>query len=644
MSSDSGDESAQSFMAPRSKPIGGEESPGSAQRFLVGTGYRRQTGEDTSDAAWTPDQMRSGPAFGLVRTLARSEESVVGAASVAGDAITGFESPLLSKAGFWARSGSAERSAALARSSWSQESQETQSLFPAIPGGVGTGPAAADAAPAQEAGGLPVVAQPRQDRNGREAFRSEMKAAGEGHSRAMSTEFSLGKGHTALLSRPALGAAASPTMLHGDFSDGGVRIDREQVSEAKAVEVQDVGWPDEHAGVNPPSATRAATAGSAEDPILAAAAAAGTLRLEDEGWMSNATTASATGLRQTTPRQGEHAAFSGASFAMAMSESTADGKAVGTAPSKGESTVPNLGRGGGGGSRPGESVIMAPERSGLMSAGDWLGRQGTVQLPSFVSSDSWQIPLETDCSASPLPMAHSSRPADRARCSALIVDRRSYDTPTLDGYPRVGRQQDVMATGAASSIDDRDRHDARGTDGENTSDIPPALNSSERIRSGGWAALDAKIDDGHFSAHIVGHPRQMGNAYGGNRNPFDDFLWEPPPPQQQRCPDRASAVNARCNTRSGDEGVRNSLPWGWGAVEAPSSTVPARHGRADSAGAVADEGELTGVGRGLRDGYGGESGPRVVMVDGREWDDLKRENDALRRQADLAEKRCASLP
>lgn len=639
VSSDSGDESVQSDTAPRPKPIRGGDSPGSSQESFAGAGYQGWVSEDKSDVAWTPDEVKSGPGSRLVRTSARSEEWVVGAASVAGEAITGVESPRLSKASFSPRSESAEQTAVSALSSSSQEDREPLSLLPTAPGGVEKRTGATTAVArwlAPEVKGRSIVTQPRNAPNGREGFHSEVKAAGKGHSRATSTDFSLVKKHTAMPSRSAVGEVALPTMLDGDVSFGSVRTDREQVSEAKPLGVHDAGWLDKHTRVNPP------TASIDEGPIIAEASA-GTLVLTDEGWVSNATRPAAMGLPQSTPCQGQYTVFSSASFASSMSKSTADGKAAPTDPDKNGSSSPNLTDGAGGGSRswPGQMVKTPPERSGLVPADALLRRQGTAQVSSFASGGPWQIQLGTDCSASSLPITPSSRLADAGRGSALVVDRRTDGTPTLDEYPRVSRQQDITTAAAAPSGDNRGRYDARRTDGEDAAERPTALNLSKTIRSNGTAALDAQDGDAHSSADVVEHTRQFGHSYSGSRNPFDDILLEPLLAQQQQRLDRVSAGNTHGNMLSEDGGLRNSLPRGWGTVRAPSPTLPADHRRADRSGDIADEELLAGVGRRPRNDHGGESGPRVVMVDGREWDELKRENDALRRHADLAEKRCA---
>lgn len=84
----------------------------------------------------------------------------------------------------------------------------------------------------------------------------------------------------------------------------------------------------------------------------------------------------------------------------------------------------------------------------------------------------------------------------------------------------------------------------------------------------------------------------------------------------------------------GAEGMRSSLPWSWGAGQAPESSGKPGLAQSDRGGARVGSESLPKVGRALDGGGGG-----VMVVDRREREALLRENDDLRRQVDLTQKR-----
>lgn len=104
---------------------------------------------------------------------------------------------------------------------------------------------------------------------------------------------------------------------------------------------------------------------------------------------------------------------------------------------------------------------------------------------------------------------------------------------------------------------------------------------------------------------------------------------------------------ALAGTSANEAGVRSSLPWGWRRVEESQTTTAPRVPPevANVAVSVRDRALPTGGGHRVG-GSGGRNGGgdigvggQVVMVDRGEWEALKRENDSLRRQFALAEKR-----
>ena len=100
-------------------------------------------------------------------------------------------------------------------------------------------------------------------------------------------------------------------------------------------------------------------------------------------------------------------------------------------------------------------------------------------------------------------------------------------------------------------------------------------------------------------------------------------------------------------------GLRSSLPWGWGRADKPRTTTTQKASpEVTSAGVSVSDQALPTAGKRRGGGVGGSDGGsggrgcgavgvggQVMMVDGGEWEALKRENDSLRRQFALAEKR-----
>lgn len=189
----------------------------------------------------------------------------------------------------------------------------------------------------------------------------------------------------------------------------------------------------------------------------------------------------------------------------------------------------------------------------------------------------------------------------------------------------------------------------------------PAVRASDWKEQGDSAWLNNRE-----AGAVTGDPAGSGGGGGGNSggggvidaNRFADPSRRSYDGQAARFAlrDRRPSPSAtRSHPRLADTaevGVRSSLPWGWGRADKSQTTSPQKAPpEVTSAGVSMSDQALPTAGKrrgggvdGSDSGNGGGCGAvgvgrKVVMVDGGEWEALTRENDSLRRQFALAEKR-----